>query len=127
MLAITKRINLMKKNTLIIVALILLVFLIYKLIFILLPSVEILNKSDKTIVVAKFYLSENRIVMDNVLPNEKLKIYYDLKQRNCVLKILITLIDSTKIEGNCGEIKNYAFGNRIQVKINEDYKIICAQ
>ena len=117
----------MKKITLIIISLILLLFLIYKLIFILQPSVEILNKSDKIIVVAKFYLPQNRIVMDNVLPNEKLKIHYDLKQRNGVLKYSITLSDSTKIEGNCGEIKNYDFENLIQIEINEDYKIICVQ
>jgi len=117
----------MKKIIWIIIASIIIAFCIYKLIFILSPSVEIFNNSDKTLVNGKFYLPESRIVMDNVLPNEKSKIYYDLKQRNGELRYVLTFSDSSTIKGNCGIIKNYDFGKRIQIEINKDYKIICAQ
>lgn len=126
MLRINKR-SQMKRIVVIAFSLILLLIIFYKLYFLALPSVEIFNKSDKTIVVAEFYLPESRIVTDNVLPNEKSKIYYDLKQENGVLSFLIKLSDSTKIEGNCGQIKNNDFGKRIRIEIDEGYKITCNQ
>ena len=74
-----------------------------------------------------FKLPESRISMDNILPNEKSKIHYNLKQRKGVLNYSITLSDSTIFEGSCGTIENYDIGKRIRIKINKDNKIICLE
>ena len=117
----------MKKMALIIIALALFIYLIYRVIFALHPAIEVQNKSDKTIVMAKFYLPQSGISMDNVLPNGKSKIHYDLKQRTGVLRYLIILSDSTKFEGNCGKIENYELGKRTRIEVNKEYKVFCLQ
>ena len=115
----------MKRTAWIIISSIIIAFCIYRLIFVLSPAIEIFNDSDKTLVEGIFYLPESRIVMDNVLPNEKSKTYYDLKQRNGELRYVLTFSDSSTLKGNCGIITNYDFGKRIQIEINKENKIVC--
>ena len=115
----------MKKTGWIIISSIIIAFCIYKLLFALSPAVVIINNSDKILVEGMFYLPESRIVMDDVLPNEKSKTYYDLKQRNGELKYVLTFSDSTTLKGNCGIITNYDFGNRIRMEINKENIIVC--
>jgi hypothetical protein len=117
----------MKKIIIILASLFVISFSIYKLIFIIQPTIEIVNNSSKKITRVECYLPSSRIVMDEILPFEKSKILYKLKQKKGIVKYSITLEDGVIIKGKCGITENYNFGNRIKIELNNKNKIICTK
>ncbi|MGS0696552.1 hypothetical protein [Shewanella sp. 0m-4] len=102
-------------------------FIGYHAYLFIMPSVKVINQSGQILTRVEVSLPSNNLVFDNIAPTQTMRIHYNTDQADGDYAYSIRLSSGEHINGRCGYVTHDQYMKVLELTIDSDDQVSCAE